>query len=324
MHKTIKGARAMPAHITHSLFGAAVLDTGICEYFEKGASVCGYPLDCTAFEWGLQGPDLLFFALLAGSRRLPRYGIVMHQDKTSSLFLKLQQYAISIKDTPDFKAVFSYTLGFCCHYVLDKNCHPYVYWLQTEMERQNPRLHSIHHKIESDIDCIIVKRRLGISAKEFRFPAAVMQDNTVCEPISKLYANLLYVLYNITVQPKEIRRSFIGARRYFRFIVDRMGIGYAAKAVDAIIGKKRIVYHLLRAKCYDTTVMNDDHRPWVSLSRPEITRTESFEDLFEHSVREASELMGRMASHILNDIPGHVVAGDSFDNGSPRHSRLIE
>ncbi len=306
----------MPAHITHSLFGAAVLSSGISEPLNEGDSVCGYALDRTAFEWGLQGPDLLFFAILAGNKKLPHCGNVMHGQEIDRLFIALQQYAVSVKNTKGYKAVYSYILGFCCHYVLDKNCHPFVYYWQNEAERQCPRLHCVHNKLESDIDSAMCERRLHNSVRAFRMPDAIMKDNSVCRPISKLYAFLFTELYDIPLSIDEVLLCFVGARRYFRFIIDRGGLRFLAKAVDFVTRKKGAVYHMLRVKGYDSTAMNDDHRQWVNLTRPEVKRTESFEQLFDGSVGEAAELIGRMASYILNQTPTQVTFGDSFDNGT--------
>lgn len=306
----------MPAHITHSLFGAAVLSSGICEPLNDGDSVCGYALDRTAFEWGLQGPDLLFFATLAGNKKLPHCGNVMHGQEIDRLFIALQQYAISMKNTKGYKAVYSYILGFCCHYVLDKNCHPFVYYWQNEAERKNQRLHSIHNKLESDIDSAMCERKLQKDVQKFRMTEAVMKDNLVCRPISKLYAHLFTELYGIPVSADEVLLCFLGARRYFRFIIDRGGLRYLAMVVDLITGKKGAVYHMLRVKAHDTAVMNDDHRQWANLSRSEMIRTESFEELFNDSIVEATELIGRMASYILSEAPSQVTLGDCFDNGA--------
>lgn len=311
----------MPAHITHSLFGAAVLSSGICEPLKDGDSVCGYALDRTAFEWGLQGPDLLFFATLAGNKKLPRYGNVMHGQETDRLFVALQQYAVSAKKTKGYKAVYSYILGFCCHYVLDKNSHPFVYYWQNEAQRKNPRLHSVHNKLESDIDSAMSERRLQRSVREFRMTEAVMRDNSVCRPISKLYAYLFTELYQLPLSNDEVLLCFTGARRYFRLIIDRGGRRHLAKAVDFIIRKKGAVFHMLRVTKYDASVMNDEHRHWVNLTRPEVTRKDSFEELFDDSVREAAELIGKIASNILSETPAQVTFGDTFDNGmTDQHS----
>ncbi len=308
----------MPAHITHSIFGERVLAGGISEQTTSGASVCGYPLNRLAYEWGLQGPDLLFFATLAGNKKLPHCGRMMHHQNVDRLFMALQQYAVEIKDTCDFRVVYSYILGFCCHYVLDKNCHPYVFFEQSKREINNPRLYSVHHKVESDIDSALAERRLGISPRQFRMPDAVMHDDSVCLPICGLFSYLLTHVYDISTQPQELIKCFQGARRYFRYIIDRGGRRFIAKAADLILFKRGLVFHMLRVCGYDITVMNDDHRPWANLLQPEMIRTESFEELFDNSAVEAAELIGKTASLILSGTPAIVTSGYTFDNGNPQ------
>ncbi|MFA9381916.1 MAG: zinc dependent phospholipase C family protein, partial [Acetanaerobacterium sp.] len=293
----------MPAHITHSAFGEAVLKTGLCEQTLNGLAICGYELDRSAYEWGLQGPDLLFFATLAGNKKLPHCGNVMHQKNNDELFVALQEYAVSVKDTPDFKAVYSYVLGFACHYVLDKNCHPYVFSLQKRIEDEYPRLYCVHNKIESDIDSAIAFHRLGISPKRFRIPASLLDDRSIYLPIARLYSDLFEKVYDVALTPEEILSGFKGAKRYYRFIIDRAGLRFVAKAIDVLTRKRGALFHMLRVKDYDPSVMNDEHSKWYNIQRPEIKRTESFDELFDGSVPEAVELIGRIASLILNETP---------------------
>ena len=307
----------MPAHITHSIFGNEVLKCRFVNDQSKGYAVCGYTISQPAFEWALQGPDILFFAVLAGNKELPQYGSVMHNSKTDELFIKMQEYAVSIKDTSDFKAVFSYICGFVCHYVLDKNCHPYVYYFQEEKKKLNPRHHSVHNKIESDIDSAMAYCKYGIKPQAFQIPDRLLNEQQEYLPITRLYKYLLSNLYGIKVTEQELLTAFKGSKRYYKLIIDRLGLGLLARLIDFFSRKDKRVYSLLRVKRYNRWVMNYEHRAWRNLQRPEITFTQSFDELFEASKPEAALLIQKAASSILNDTPQKITCGDSFDNGKP-------
>ncbi len=308
----------MPAHITHSIFGNEVLRSQFADEQNGGYSVCGYSISRAAYEWALQGPDILFFAVLAGDKVLPEHGSLMHHSKTDELFILLQQYAVSIKDTPDFRVVFSYICGFICHYIIDKNCHPYVYCMQERRAEENPRQHSIHNKIESDIDSAMARCKFGLTPQRFKISEQLLNDEQIYLPVARLYEYLLLNLYDIRVTAQELLSAFKGSKRYYRIIIDRFGLGIIAKAIDLLSGKRGKAHSMLRVKHYDPSVMNYEHRPWCNLQRPEIAFTQSFDELFEGSKPEAGQLIKKVASLILNETPKQVTYGDSFDNGSPK------
>lgn len=77
----------MPAFVTHELLGTQVfsmLDEPIAEMLE---------LNPSPYFWGLQGPDLLFFRdAVFGRSMLPKYGNIMHTQKTDELFAAMSCY----------------------------------------------------------------------------------------------------------------------------------------------------------------------------------------------------------------------------------------
>lgn len=305
----------MPAHITHSAFGAAVLRDDFCKVSQDGLLVCGVPLSRSSFEWGLQGPDLLFFSAIAFNKQLPQLGSDIHAQKNDELFFALQEYAIQMKETPDFQVAYSYILGFACHYVLDKNCHPYVYFLQRQIEESHLRLHSVHNKIESDIDSAIARRRLGITPSRFRFPCPMFRDNFVYLSIARLYSYIFKEVYDVLVPELNMLDCFSGGRRYFRLVIDRFGLRFLARIIDAVMGKRGLTYHMMRVKRYSLSYMNDEHLPWCNLHSPEQTRTDSFDELFDASVPEAREMIRQIIAHIIKGSANAVTFGETFDNG---------
>ena len=101
----------MPDIIVHTRFGAQVLE-------RTGAEV-----DRDVFDFGLLGPDpYLFYRFYRPPfrHRVNRYASVMHNQRTGDFLAELARRARGSR------AVYSYLLGFLCHYALDSCTHPYI------------------------------------------------------------------------------------------------------------------------------------------------------------------------------------------------------
>lgn len=100
----------MPAFVTHELLGTQVfsmLDEPIAEMLE---------LNPSPYFWGLQGPDLLFFRdAVFGRSMLPKYGNIMHTQKTDELFAAMSCYLNLHKGRKQYETLAAYILGFAGH-----------------------------------------------------------------------------------------------------------------------------------------------------------------------------------------------------------------
>ncbi len=143
----------MPAFVTHSLFGETVLDKLARKDIKN--QILLYP---SAFEWGLQGPDPLFFSI-KDREKLVHAAETMHKSGTKELFFSIK-HLITASENKKKEIGLSYFLGFLCHYYLDMNAHPFVYYFENKQQKEMlPSLRPfIHHRIESDIDSALCQR----------------------------------------------------------------------------------------------------------------------------------------------------------------------
>lgn len=107
----------MPAFYAHKRFGAQVakilpadLGTIVRKHY-------------TAYDIGLQGPDIYFYYRPCYINRIIKTGIGLHHASAREFF----DHALGImKKVPRDSAQYAYLLGFIAHFTLDSECHGYV------------------------------------------------------------------------------------------------------------------------------------------------------------------------------------------------------
>ncbi len=107
----------MPATYAHYLFGQQILEK--LDQQIKDLILEYLPL----FNFGLHGPDILFYYKPLQANYLNQKGHELHK-KTAVSFLEKARKAIPSCSESEAGCV--YILGFICHFMLDSQCHPYV------------------------------------------------------------------------------------------------------------------------------------------------------------------------------------------------------
>lgn len=300
----------MPAHITHSIFGSLVKQ----KYFDNN-EVNTIKLNNSAFEWGLQGPDIMFFSVICFGGKLNSYGSIMHRDKIDELFSAMQNHIKALSEKDDFEIAFSYLCGFCCHYILDKNCHPYVYDMQYKREKENSKIHGHHFKIESDIDSFCADKYFNLTPRKFAISQALLTDKHIWQVITHIYVDVLKSVYNITVSPRHFTACFKGGRVYYKLIIASSFKMACAKLAEFVSCKKGAVTAHLRVENPDASVLNNGHNSWKNNSNGEESSL-SFFELFEKSLPEAAQTIKALSDNICYNAENNLTNGISFDNGS--------
>lgn len=114
----------MPAYSTHYIFAK--------ELKEEIENQVDFKLDEAAYYIGTQGPDIFFDHRIMPwmlGKSLRKTGSKLHRAKPSEIFENMREY---ISKSNQIEIAKSYATGFILHYVLDRNCHPYVYFCKTK------------------------------------------------------------------------------------------------------------------------------------------------------------------------------------------------
>ena len=257
----------MPAFSTHYLFAKEMMD-----YLEETAD---FKINKDAVLFGTQGPDIFFFHRIMpwmAGRSLLKYGSILHRTKPQFLFENMREYC-TVSNNPEIAK--SYVYGFMLHYVLDKNCHPYVYSLQNRITEHNKfaNPHTVHNIIEYALDAYLLNKRFGIqNPTQFDKSRTISIDSKVIEEIGKL---LEYVV------PKTIHKK-ITAKQAEQAIKDTKNI---QKLMFDPNGYKQKITRIL-----DIIFANIDNSKWKS-PYSNHCRYESFENLFDCSIAEAQQMI---------------------------------
>lgn len=161
----------MPATGAHYQFGQLVLsrvepEVATAIYYSKNM-----------FDLGLQGPDLLFFYKPYRSNEISKLGHIIHSNSGGALF----------KDLMDGKSQWSstltaYLMGMCCHYALDRACHPLI----DELAPTNVE----HQQIEAAFDRLVLGKYQVTDQRHRHIPVRV-DGNALCAVYPQVSRNQL-------------------------------------------------------------------------------------------------------------------------------------
>jgi len=137
----------MPDILTHTLFARMVArqikNEKVREMINDNIKL---------FQLAAQGPDFLFYykplSLFNPIER--QFGHMMHYNHTAVFFIDAFK---KLKKERDEKLLV-YMLGFLCHFHLDKNIHPYVYYVEKNgiWDYNDSRYTISHYDIEATMD----------------------------------------------------------------------------------------------------------------------------------------------------------------------------
>lgn len=307
----------MPAFITHELLGPhvyQVLPKSLQNIIDRHPS---------AYFWGLQGPDLLFFRdIIKGKSPLPVYGAKMHSELTKELFEELGNAITENSNSPKGEILLSYVMGFIGHYALDITAHPYIFFLQAREEENNTNgiIRGIHNRIECDIDTVLYQKKHGQHVNKYKPSKKMLGTPATHEPISELYARILWRVYGIKVKKSEIMFCFSDARKMFFFMLDPLNglVLNSVRIYEKLIKKPNYFSSHIRRKNVEEDVLNLTHQSWHNLNIPDLDDSRDFIDLFSQATEKSKELIISLHSWLQNAHPGHFPPDKmvSFDYGA--------
>ena len=306
----------MPAYVTHWLFGDAV-----CQQLR------GEPLEKilrqhrAAYDWGTQGPDLLFFrrAYLNPFNKVIQTGVRMHQAPVPPLLNAFLRYLRPRQGTPEGTRCLAYFMGFLTHYVLDRSAHPYVYAMVEKRSTFTAPFEKkgLHHQIESALDTIMCQERLGIRVQNFPLFFG-LQNRRVHENVASMLKRVIWEAMGEQIKKQDIVRAFDDALWCEEFLLDskrcHQGI---ASFVDRVLVHGSMVTAMRKPEIPPFDAANKARLSWHHLNRPEQISHETFQEIFDKAVPEASSLLGEATAHLRAGSLFEDVPMNSFDHGRP-------
>ena len=160
----------MPAVYAHRRFGEKVL--AACQNDEARTAIESHP---DLFNIGLQGPDILFYYDPLRKNPYKAAGDAIHDAAAAPFFA---QAAAHVNGRPEGQLLFSYLLGFLCHFALDSECHSYI---EYEIGRSGHR----HVAIETAFDGALMQLD-GVDWRKSNPAGYIVASETTARTIARV------------------------------------------------------------------------------------------------------------------------------------------
>ncbi|MDR0751011.1 MAG: zinc dependent phospholipase C family protein [Christensenellaceae bacterium] len=289
----------MPSNSFHYHFGNVL--------YSKTSSAIQNQIDVDkpAFYFGNQGPDILFYIkLIRGVYN--SLGTSVHTSFKTQEFLEAS--AKYIEHTQD-NSILPYTYGMLCHYALDKNVHPFVYF----REKDNPKfcdkkLEMFYHvDFESAMDFVCIEEYMGFESATYDSTRHLTISQETAVEIANFYETVFAPIYDPTLNSNDLLKCIKYMRR-------------ALKLFDDKKGRKLKLFKLLekipkfpgypRAALRPTTLylepdyMNRNRSPYPEYrNHPEKTICITVDEMFNNGIIDALSLVEAFYDRITANIP---------------------
>src|SRR5574344_2733260 len=149
----------MPSIVTHHLFAEDVLNK-LPKSIQKSInpSLKEYYIFAQSFD------NLFyyqFFCLNAGYD-IQHLGHIAQETNTNLYFKSILNEA---KKYPNDTSILAYLYGSICHYILDSNCHPYIFYYSKTPEL-SLKYRGWHERMEVNIDAYMLKKKKNKDLKD--------------------------------------------------------------------------------------------------------------------------------------------------------------
>lgn len=307
----------MPALMTHYLFARRV------EAMLRADGTQAGLLSPAALYWGAQGPDFLFY-----HRALPhqlgksyrRLGSDLHRADPAVTFGSMVDY---VRRCPaeSRSCALSYAYGFLCHLALDSTAHPFVYWFQGELARRTGgRPAFMHHKIEHNLDTILLRRERNLRPSAFSIEEALPDDPAALSAAARMMRYVFARMYpEKKISAGRLLEAFRDAKLSSGLLTDKKG-----RKRRLLLGAERRLPLRVSLSSFicpdrpdeDWDYPNLAHRPWADLGKGGgVLRSDDFFTLFENSIPAAAGLCRAFFASVEEKKPVDFLSAYDFHNG---------
>lgn len=268
----------MPGFTTHHLFGEKTLyqlrKHPISDLISKNRSV---------YNLGLQGPDIFFYCIPAYLFYFKNIGATAHTTTTSKFLNALLDSRKIFKTDQEQLIAKAYICGFFGHYMLDTNCHPYVYY-RSHYHGATLEYFARHVNLETDIDTLLLKKVHQQKPSQFKKQNQIILNHKQ----RKVIASILYFAYKRVYPSLHVSYAVMYSATF--------GMQLGGRLLHDVSGKRKVLAR--KAEAYllghaylspmipsDRMIFYNDpfnlrHNPWKNPWDRSIVSKESFFDLF--------------------------------------------
>lgn len=294
----------MPATFTHAIFAKDVYN---CLPKKYSAIIEGNIKQYMMFSQSMDSMMFYNIESIMPGKELRRFQHTFHSTKTNEFFSCLINYIKNEKLYND-KEVMSFLYGFICHYVLDSNVHPFVFYktgLFDKKDKQSYKYNNLHSFMETYLDNYMIRERLSTNPFKFKIHNYCFYLKPFSKNLNKCINYVFGEVFCINnmdeIYYKSLKqmRSFLEKYRY-----DKTGIKKKCyKIIDFITPQYIFKFEVLsyNYKPKNTEYfLNKKHDIWFNPCDKKLFSYESFDDLYRKSINEAIDIIKNTNSYFYN------------------------
>ncbi len=272
----------------------------------------------TAYYFGLQGPDPLFYYGVAKGRPLHKLGNRMHSERTEELFATLAEATMHLTGTRG-EIARAYFYGFLGHYALDSTLHPYVYYLQQQAVQANPKVHpsAVHCGIESDMESALYQKTTGKYISTYTIDGRYEATEEQLAVMAVVLHYVLKKVYGVTVATEALRAAFgdmLTIQKMF-YACDTRTRKMIART-EKLIGQSALLSSRLKVDVPLWDCLNLERKPWKNLWHPEVEHTKTVLELFDQALLSMIGLSSIYAEQFASGWVSNLSFYAPFDDGN--------
>lgn len=312
----------MPDALTHCLFAKEVIETlPVTLQTLVNENMKYYLL-------GSSGPDACYYYgqiplyYRPNKKSLARLGNALHEERINDYFtLVIEQFDVS---TDDLKA---YMLGYMTHYMLDRTCHPFVFYRSgfSNDENDAKKYMAYHKRYEVLMDRALALDKLNCDLYDRRLYDFL--DVEDLSHVAAFYQTIAHQLFNIQVTKREVRDAFKDLSKAFNLAFDPHHYKYIGLSKIDKTGHSMLIntlYYPPRDDHYD--VLNLSHETWLN----PCTKAQSQDSMLD-LIEQAKELSIEWFQVFEKDVQQKtlhlldIVQNKQFDTGLIKEeSKMLE
>lgn len=309
----------MPDVVTHATFAKEIFNK-----LEEGKLKSVLMKHKYIYYLGAQGPDVFYFFNLYYKNKIKGYkdlGNLLHDYHVGEFLNESFNY---LKENYN-EMLHSYLMGFICHHALDRNTHPYIYYMTGIYDSKNKatkKFRGNHVRLERAIDSLFLINNWNMKPHKFKICKNLFSYNIDEDVFIPFYNKVIHKVYGIDDSGKVFINSIKNHRLYTKILYDPYGIKKLfARGIDCLINRRgKIVYETLFYyhninKSVD--YLNLNHKEWKHPVDALQISTKSFLELYQTALKQGYNEIIHVNNYLENNSENLVVNNLSYSTGRP-------
>ena len=274
-----------------------------------------------------QSHDYLFYCRfnISKGKEMNELGHYAHKHDTQKYIINILKNIKQLSLEEDPNAI-GYLYGVITHYILDSTCHPLIFYkggAWNKDDKKTFKYRGEHNRIEKDLDAIYYKKKYNKEYKYCNITKDIIKNPVFTNDLIKLINKTYKDTYDKDNIAYYYQKGIQYCKRVSTFIVnDRFGIKRLFYRLYDLITNKRFGM----ASCYSTHItkpnldwLNNDHKTWNNPCDIKKKYNESFEDLYNESIKKCLTIIKECNKYLDNKITltevKKVIPNVSYSNG---------